>query len=248
MANTFYKVNSILEMTLPPSPKKIHEICLQMLSYVDKQCPGISLEFLHDVEGTSLVDLLAERVLEMNGTEQNIHRNHADTTWYGTKTCYDSLADLLFVHNVMQLDDIEVLKGVSVNDVKKKQLLFSFFGLRDSLLLYRLYFVQTSGDSFPGFQKSSCLQHWNVGFLMLFGQVVDLNMGVSKNRGTPKSSISIGCSIINHPFWGTPIFGNTHIMTRWLFERLQFHEQTDDVNSTAKCLSLACWRIDNTYV
>ena len=36
-------------------------------------------------------------------------------------------------------------------------------------------------------------------------------MGVSKNRGTPKSSILIGCSIINHPFWGTTIFGNTHI-------------------------------------
>ena len=34
-------------------------------------------------------------------------------------------------------------------------------------------------------------------------------MGVSKNRGTPKSSILIGFSIINHPFWGTPIFGNT---------------------------------------
>ncbi len=26
-------------------------------------------------------------------------------------------------------------------------------------------------------------------------------MGVSKNRGTPKSSILIGFSIINHPFW-----------------------------------------------
>ena len=37
-------------------------------------------------------------------------------------------------------------------------------------------------------------------------------MGVSKNRGTPKSSIFIGFSIINHPFWGTPIFGNTHIL------------------------------------
>ena len=36
-------------------------------------------------------------------------------------------------------------------------------------------------------------------------------MGVSKNRGTPKSSILIGFSIINHPFWGTPIFGNTNI-------------------------------------
>ena len=28
---------------------------------------------------------------------------------------------------------------------------------------------------------------------------------------TPKSSILIGFSIINHPFWGTSIFGNTHI-------------------------------------
>ena len=42
-----------------------------------------------------------------------------------------------------------------------------------------------------------------------------------KNRGTPKSSILIGFSIINHPFLDTPIFGNTHIGTnrielRWL--------------------------------
>ena len=34
---------------------------------------------------------------------------------------------------------------------------------------------------------------------------------VSKNSGTPNSSILIGFSIINHPFWGTTIFGNTHI-------------------------------------
>ena len=37
-------------------------------------------------------------------------------------------------------------------------------------------------------------------------------MGVSENKGTPKSSMLIGYSIINHPFWGIPIFfGNTHI-------------------------------------
>ena len=37
-------------------------------------------------------------------------------------------------------------------------------------------------------------------------------MGVSKNRGgPPKSSILVGFSIINHPFWGNPIFGNIHI-------------------------------------
>ena len=32
-----------------------------------------------------------------------------------------------------------------------------------------------------------------------------------KKRVPPKSSILIGFSIINHPLWGTPIFGNTHI-------------------------------------
>ena len=36
-------------------------------------------------------------------------------------------------------------------------------------------------------------------------------MDVSKNSGTPKSSILIGFSIVNRPFWGIPIFGNTHI-------------------------------------
>ena len=38
-------------------------------------------------------------------------------------------------------------------------------------------------------------------------------MDVSENSGTPKSSILIGFSIINHPFWGTPIFGNTHMVS-----------------------------------
>ena len=38
-----------------------------------------------------------------------------------------------------------------------------------------------------------------------------VHMGVSENNGTPKSWILIGFSIINHPFWGTSIFGNTHI-------------------------------------
>ena len=36
---------------------------------------------------------------------------------------------------------------------------------------------------------------------------------ISKNRGTPKSSILIGFCIINHPFRGTPIFGNTQNMS-----------------------------------
>ena len=42
-------------------------------------------------------------------------------------------------------------------------------------------------------------------------------MGVSLNGGTPKSSILIGFSIINHPFWGTSIFGNIHILRYCVF-------------------------------
>ena len=41
-----------------------------------------------------------------------------------------------------------------------------------------------------------------------------------KIRGTPKSSIFIGVSIISHPFWGIPIFGNTHI---YIMYCLQFY-------------------------
>ena len=30
-------------------------------------------------------------------------------------------------------------------------------------------------------------------------------------KGSPKSSILIGFSLVNHPFWGTSIYGNPHI-------------------------------------
>ena len=32
--------------------------------------------------------------------------------------------------------------------------------------------------------------------------------------GNPKKSILIGISIINHPFWGTTILGNPHIISQ----------------------------------
>ena len=52
--------------------------------------------------------------------------------------------------------------------------------------------------------------------LQMDGQQMDLwkYMDVSENSGTPKSSIFIGLSIINHPFWGTTIFGNTHMLQK----------------------------------
>ena len=41
------------------------------------------------------------------------------------------------------------------------------------------------------------------------------SMDVSKNNGTSKSSILIGFSIINHPFWGATIFGNIWHWKKW---------------------------------
>ena len=45
-----------------------------------------------------------------------------------------------------------------------------------------------------------------------------VGIDVSENSGIPISSILIGFfSMINHPFWGTPIFfGNTHMMMLYL--------------------------------
>ncbi len=42
--------------------------------------------------------------------------------------------------------------------------------------------------------------------------LVVLHLAVSKNSVTPKSSILIGFSVINHLFWGTTIFGNTYFV------------------------------------
>ena len=61
-------------------------------------------------------------------------------------------------------------------------------------------------------------------------------MGVSENRGTPKSSILIGFSIINHPFWGTTIFGNIHIVIPPNF----FGKQNKGIK-TSKVAAAATW-------
>ena len=39
--------------------------------------------------------------------------------------------------------------------------------------------------------------HWSSGLHLFYG--------VSINGGTPKASILVGISLINHPFWGTPM-------------------------------------------
>ena len=53
-------------------------------------------------------------------------------------------------------------------------------------------------------------------------------MGVSKNRGTLKSSILIGFSLINHSFWGTNIF--------WKHPNRTLDEEVRQVDSDADLL------------
>ena len=52
------------------------------------------------------------------------------------------------------------------------------------------------------------------------------DMDVSENRGTPNHPFLIGFSIINHPFWGTHIFGNPHIFctSKQMLSRLHCKE------------------------
>ena len=50
----------------------------------------------------------------------------------------------------------------------------------------------------------------------LEGKKLKHYLDVSENSGTPKSSLLIGFSKKKHPFWGTPIFGNTHLMMAFL--------------------------------
>ena len=64
-----------------------------------------------------------------------------------------------------------------------------------------------------------------------------LDMGVSKNNDTPKSSNLIGFSIINHPFRGTPIFGNTH-MCIYVIEDRTNESRTSRVEYSELCSCL----------
>ena len=51
----------------------------------------------------------------------------------------------------------------------------------------------------------------------------EANWGFPKMVVPLKSSILIGFSIINYPFWGTPIFGNTHLgRVQYLIRRWNF--------------------------
>ena len=68
----------------------------------------------------------------------------------------------------------------------------------------------------------------------------DHDLGVSKNRGgPPKSSILIGFSFINHPFWGTIILGTPisqifHESIKCFFPKNHFGSQVTGGNRRSK--------------
>ena len=66
-------------------------------------------------------------------------------------------------------------------------------------------------DLFP-FNLFKKLNKFEIQYLSFLNYLSSTHLDISKNSGTPKSSILLGFSIINHSFWGTPIFGNTQII------------------------------------
>ena len=66
--------------------------------------------------------------------------------------------------------------------------------------------------SFFRYAPFGILRIWRATVASLWLELAHLKGMFPKIVGLPsKSSILIGFSIINHPFWGTPIFGNTQI-------------------------------------
>ena len=58
-------------------------------------------------------------------------------------------------------------------------------------------------------------------------------MGVSINGGTPKSSIYRldGFSLIDHPLWGSPIYGNPHLFLPEDEDRDTVQEQIQEIQA-----------------
>ena len=83
----------------------------------------------------------------------------------------------------------------------------------DDILSYT-YYIQNIGVSW---NEATPIAGWfmrenpNLKCMMAGGTPGNLHVVVSWNGGTPKSSILIAFSLINHPFWGTPIYRKVHM-------------------------------------
>ena len=114
--------------------------------------------------------------------------------------------------------------------------------------------MKQKGDGFFGM----FLGRWLVRCCIFWGGIWtsqfilgDCYVDVSENNATPKSSILIGFSIINHPFWGTPIFGNTHIVICNLRIHINQPVEWDVIRGFEGCLTekdLGSWFNNHRWV
>ena len=93
-----------------------------------------------------------------------------------------------------------------------------FVGAKWTLFFYKAWKVFWGNLFSLTFTWTTWTQPWNdipLYWLVYRDRNIGLwnnpHMGVSKNNGTPKSSILIGFSIINHPFGGPPLFLETSV-------------------------------------
>ncbi len=94
------------------------------------------------------------------------------------------------------------------------QCLFSGYGPNDSLsnasaLLFQQWRGECHPPPFPFVRPVGDVEPTLIVWCRLFVTWVFPKIGIP-----PKSSILIGFSLINHPFWGTTIFGNTHLSSQ----------------------------------
>ena len=71
----------------------------------------------------------------------------------------------------------------------------------DMLSCFVQFNLQSLCNLTMAFSANFQLAFCSIVFIWMFPKIV----------AHPKSSILLGFSIINHPFWGTPIFGNIHL-------------------------------------
>ena len=101
------------------------------------------------------------------------------------------------------------------------------------------------GENHSSYCSKWLMFPWLTSPLTLTGAIplyTNMYMDVSENSGTPKSSILIRFSIVNHPFWGNPIFGNTHI---YIYIPWEIHPRHSDHQGSVATAHSSCeWHFE----